>query len=278
MQRPNLAQATKPLALFALLAGMLLLSIDQVAWATPTQSTAGQTVPTATPGGATDRTPTPTSAGCPPAVTSPKAPPSGPTKVIGPGCGATISLGDVTVTISNNGLGFPGTLEVAPVMRQALPVANTGITLFGEPVMLTLSDASGNVSNKAVFANSAQVCFNYTAADLAAVGGDPKNFLVQYYDTSLSPEAWVSLAGTADASNSRVCAATTHAGMFALAGKAGAANPEALPVAGGPAVGNADPAQSSIPWWSWLLIAPLAILVALFIIFFSRRKRPSTTS
>jgi len=277
MQRPNLAQAAKPLALFTLLAGLLLLSIDQVAWATPTQSTAGQTVPTATPGGAIDRTPTPTSAGCPPVVTAPKSP-SGPTKVIGPGCGAAISLGDTNVTVSNDDPGFPGTLEVAPVKGQALPVANTGITLFGEPIVLTLSDASGNAAKKAVFANSAQVCFTYSAADLAAVGGDPKNFLVQYYDTSLSPEAWVSLAGTADASNSRVCAATTHAGMFSLAGKTGAANPEALPVAGGPAVGNADPAQSSIPWWSWLLIALLVLLVAFFIIFFSRRKRSSTTS
>jgi hypothetical protein len=70
------SRLARPVALFLLITGMLLLSLNQVAWATPIQSLSGQTVPTKTPGHAPDPSPTPTST--PQNPSEPTSTPDGP--------------------------------------------------------------------------------------------------------------------------------------------------------------------------------------------------------
>ncbi len=70
------SRLARPVALFLLITGMLLLSLNQVAWATPIQSPSGQTVPTKTPGHAPDPSRTPTST--PENPSEPTSTPDGP--------------------------------------------------------------------------------------------------------------------------------------------------------------------------------------------------------
>lgn len=59
MKVPIVSHLIRPAMLFMLIAAVLLLSLNETAWATPLQGPAGQTVPTRTPGRGLDPTVTP---------------------------------------------------------------------------------------------------------------------------------------------------------------------------------------------------------------------------
>src|SRR5262245_59580324 len=177
MQRSLLLQLVKPVAVIALVAIVVLLGVGSPAWATPAQNRRGQTVPTVTPGRPSI-----------PQVTPPAgAPAAGEVRQsVAPGVAATVATNDgaVAVVLPANSLIVPGTVGVRSVPADQLPTAGAGFALLGKAIEITLFDAQGNPIANPTFANPVQICFAFSADELAGVGGQSEALVVQFYDTS----------------------------------------------------------------------------------------------
>jgi hypothetical protein len=133
-----------------------------------------------------------------------------------------------------------GTIQIAPYPVDQLPNRSSAYT-YMRGCEVKLFDADGNLVPYARFATTAgacapdcvarhnaagdelmfgvrfaapvDVCFPYTDADLARVGGNPGSFVVLYHD----PQAgWIELALILDPVKYIVCGAATQTGIFAL--------------------------------------------------------------
>jgi hypothetical protein len=268
MNLPTVSHLTRLLTLLVLAGAVLLASTQEHAWATPAQHPFGQTIPTATPGKAAT-----------PAVTPPAATPAQGSvqQAVAPGIAATISTSDRTasVVLPANALRTSGTLVLRPMTSGKLPPASPGFKLLGKAIEALLFDAQGRLLAHPSFANPIQVCFTYTAADLATADSQPADLVVQSFDTSTS--TWVALPTALDSSAHRVCGSVTHLALFALTVRSAA--PGAPPQTGAhgtllpgqlPDTGPQTPGLST---WLWVFIAlglVAAVAVALGIRQFKR--------
>jgi len=266
----------RPLALAIIAVGILVLGAQPAAWATPSQSPAGQTVPrrkTATPTATT--TPTakaqPASTAIPAATATPTATN---TPIVAPVSGGLSSFpctirpadpdpstprvvrqavdGNTSITLLNcpwslviapGDIGSPGTLEVKLINARASQPANAGERFFGPHVELTLFDTNGQPIANPAFVHPVTLCFNYDANDLAILG-DPTQFAIELFNTST--QQWDRLTSILDTANSLVCTTLPHLSLYALAARVPV--PGALPRTGAPS----DP---SLPIWIWALLA-----------------------
>ena len=86
------------------------------------------------------------------------------------------------------------------------------------------------------FSQPLQLCYTFTDAELAGIGGDAKNFVIL---TSSDGKTWEELATTVDTANKKVCANVTHFSLFELASHV----PTKIPTTG----------DASMPWWMWVV-------------------------
>ena len=196
MNPGTLSRMGRSIALVAAVAAIMLLGANNSAWATPAQRPAGQTIPTVTPG----------APAAPDVIPPPLTGAAGEAQErVAPGIAATVSTGDgdATVILPANALSASGTLVLRPSSADAAPPANAGFALLGKAVEITLFDAQGKPIAHPSFANPIQVCFAYSAGDLAKVGGNAEALVVQFYDTAASK--WVALPTTVDVSSGRAC-------------------------------------------------------------------------
>lgn len=258
MYRGFLTDLARPFSLTLLIAAVLLLGAGTSAWATPSQSPARQTVPTATPG----LPPTPEIT--PPAESVPGAT----VRVVSPGIAATVSSGDATVVVPANAMSAPGTLEVAPVAAGQLPAASAGYLLLGNGLDATLYDAQGRQVDLSRLTNPIEIYLEYTADDLAKAGGDPANLIIMYYDESTGK--WIALPSTPDPATGRVRAMASEMGTFVLATRS--SNPDLLPRTGITSPGQ--PAQTADTSLVWLAMTIVVLAVAIVLWAFHRRRKP----
>jgi len=173
----------------------------------------------------------------------------------------TTGDGAAVVVLPANALSAAGTLVVRPVPADVAPPAGAGFALLGKTIEITLFDVQGNPIAHPSFANPIQVCFAYTADDLAKAGGTADALVVQFYDTSASK--WVTLPTALDASSSRMCGSVTHFSLFSLAARSSA--PRALPPTSAADLPSSLPktsasAATAVPAWIWAVSA-LALAV-----------------
>jgi hypothetical protein len=260
MKSSSFTRMARPIALFALLAAVLFLGAGKSAWATPLQAQAGQSVPTATPGGPSI-----------PQVTPPPAAVPGETReVVMPGVAATIGTGDASVTLPANALSVPGTVGVRSVSADQLPPSSAGFALLGRAIEITLFDEQGNLIAHPSFANPVQVCFSFSAGDLAQAGGNADALVVQFYDVGAAK--WVALPSKVNASKGSACGSVTHFTLFSLAARV--STPDTLPQTGGANLPSSLPntgsgSASDVPMWLWIVSA-LALIVGGTVIFRAR--------
>jgi LPXTG-site transpeptidase (sortase) family protein len=101
-----------------------------------------------------------------------------------------------------------------------------GLSLLGHRVTIDIMRSDGSFLTD--FTPSLGVCFTYSAADLAIVGGDPSKFTI--WTAPLGALAWEALPTTLYAAQSRVCVQAAHLSDFALFGQPGPVT--ALPATG----------------------------------------------
>lgn len=240
----------RPLALTLVALALLLLSAQPAAWATPAQRPAVQTVPTITPNRDGDReaeTAQPNGEdGNNGDRDSRDCQPSGQPQPlrIQHQSGERHDVGNCpwSLTIPDGAINRDGALEFRLVQPNGVPAPNSGDAIIGAAADLILLDTDGKPVARPTFDQPIQVCFSYSANELARAGDDPARLFIQFYDVNAG--AWVALPTTFDAANRRICAAVSHFTLFSAAAKLPV--PAALPVTGGPT----DPTT-----WLWGLIA-----------------------
>jgi hypothetical protein len=247
MNQHTTSHLARLLTFLALVGAVLLASTQQRAWATPAQDPFGQTIPTATPGRAVDR---------------------------------DISLffttndGAFSVVLPANALRAPASLVLQPMAPEKLAPASPGFGLLGRAFEVLMFDAQGRQVLHPSFANPIQVCFAYTAADLATAGAHPADLVVQFFDTSTS--AWVPLPTTPDPRTQGVCGSVTHLALFALTARSAGSGAE--PQAGAfvaltqGGLSGASLAAPDRPTWLWVLIV-LGILAGIAVALGIRRLK-----
>jgi hypothetical protein len=202
----------------------------------------------------------------------PKSPKSGDTSCpdgsdrenVGPGAARTISNCPWWINVDADDFSADGAISIALVAPGAAPPPNGGEIFVGRQIEITLFDKDGKPVMRPTFGSTIELCYNYSAEDVARAGGTT-NFSIQTYDTAASQ--WVVLSTTLDSANGIICAELPHLSMFGLAAKTGApAAPEAVaapipPVAGvAPAVvpsmlpNTGAGAGEVIPVWIWIMI------------------------
>jgi hypothetical protein len=248
----TLIRLVRPAVLVGVFGALLALGVNQTAWATSADLPRGATVPTPTPGGPSVPTATAVPAqtgGCSTTVADPNAPvPPGAVRgVVDPNCETTVPVGGATVRVPRGGATTPGTIEAQP--EQGILNPNPGFVFTQPQVRIVLYDENGQPISNATFGQPGRVCFTYGAAEMAAAGGNASNLLLQYYDESLNPPAWVNLPLDASAPAGQVCANLTRPGLVTLAIRSTAVVPAALPRTAGEGSANA----------TWLTLAILCV-------------------
>lgn len=184
-----------------------------------------------------------------PCVTRPSDPPNDAPRVI-----REVVNGQTVLTMLNcpwslritaGDLGQAATFELKLVGLGASFPPNAGERFFGPHIELTLFDANGNPISSPTFAQPVELCFNYTAAEAAAIG-DARQFVIELYNPAT--RTWERLTSTLDAANRLICTQLPHLSRYALAARVPL--PSALPNTG--AAGGA-----LVPGWLWLLLAVL---------------------
>lgn len=264
MNRSTLARLVRPFAIALLLAAALLLGAGTSAWATPSQSPAGQTVPTATPGAPI----------VPPVTPPPVYVPGGTEQVVTPGVPATVGAGDVAVVLPANALSVPGTLVLLPQPADKQPLNGGVFVLLGKTIEIMFYDAQGNPVEHPTFANPIQICFDYSADDLSKADGKTDNLVVQFYDTGA--QKWVPLPSSADVATGRACGAASHLTLFGLTART--KTPGALPRTGGlndPAAlpHTGEPADDLAPAWMLWVLSLAVVAAGMLILAYQSRRR-----
>lgn len=90
-----------------------------------------------------------------------------------------------------------------------------------------------------------QICVQYSAADVAAAGGDPQLLALAYYDATAGE--WVALDTDVNTVTGLACAWTSHISVWSLL---------------------AESDGGGLAWWVWVVIgvAGLGLIVAIFAI------------
>lgn len=281
MHPPPVRQFARLAIAFTLTLMIGLLGASHSAWATPVQRPAGQTVPTPTPGGP-QRTPVssgdtasacqiPTTAVTPPGDILPA---EAVRTVLTPCVAATIDIGPLTIVIGEDAVAAPGTLQVAPLVPGDAMPPGANFSMFGRQLSIVFYDANGQIVPHPTFARPIQICFAYAQADLDAIGGNPANFAIRFFDELANN--WVTLP-TTPAPGNKVCASVDHLTLFALTGAAGVTGSAVQPATGPiPAsLPRTDESGVVIPSWVWAAIALLLVTGAALVFWTRRRARVS---
>lgn len=192
---------------------------------------------------------------------------------IGPGTARSISSCPWWVNVDADDFSADGAIEIALIAPGASPPPNGGDIFVGRLIEVTLFDQDGKPVPRPTFSRTIELCYNYSAEDLARAGA-ATNFSLQTFDTATSQ--WVVLPTTLDSTNRIICTELPHLSMFGLAAKisasaappASAAPVESEPVAAPIApVAGAAPANlpsvlpntgagagEAIPVWIWIMI------------------------
>ncbi len=136
--------------------------------------------------------------------------------MIGPGGGdCTSPLGDVTYRFP------PGSLNTTYVARIRMPVGNEVhpaplcTSKIDHEWVIEFLDSGNNLVTPPAFSPPATIIIRYTADDLRAAGGDPKNLRIRFYDRATGK--WVELNPVSvDPANSTVSVVFTQPGICAL--------------------------------------------------------------
>jgi len=261
MNRPTLTHLARPVILALLFTTVLVLGASPSAWATPAQAPAGQSVPTVTPGGPTmpEITPPPTNdtAGAT-------------TQAVTPGIPTTVTSGATTLVLPADALREPGTLVVRSVAPDTLRTVSAGFSFLGKLAEIIFYDAQGNPIEPPTFANPILVCFDYSADDLAKAGGQPDNFLVQFYDTNA--QKWVALPTRPEPARGHACGSVSHLALFALAARS--STPDVLPQTGLTLSEQTTQPSNGSFWWLIVVLAAAAG-ASIALVFRTRRARQS---
>ena len=148
-----------------------------------------------------------------------------------------------SLTIAPGDLNAAATFELKLINAAASQPANAGERFFGPHIELTFFDATGQLIAHPTFAQPLDLCYNYSAADLAPIG-DPALFAIELFNTTT--QQWERLQTTLDTANSRVCTTLPHLSLYAVAAR--------VPVPGSlPRTGAAD--DTAPARWAWGLLA-----------------------
>jgi len=204
----------------------------------------------------------------PPKSSNTSCPDGGSRENIGPGVERTISSCPWWIHVDADDFSTNGALEIAPIAPGAAPPPSGGELFVGRQIEVTLFDQDGKPVTPPTFSKTIQLCYNYSAKELAQAGA-ATNLSIQTYDTAASQ--WVVLPTTLDSANRIICTELPHLSMFGLAAKTGApAAPQvaapAVPQVAAPVAAAAPGVVPSvlpntganedeaIPVWMWILI------------------------
>jgi hypothetical protein len=186
--------------------------------------------------------------------------PGAPQANVGPDTNATVANCPWAAFVVGGDIPVNGTMMILPVPPVTIAPPSAGDSFVGPLADIVLFDAAGNVIPRPSFASPVDICYFLGSGELAAAGGNPSSFIIQYYDTERA--AWVALPTTVDAAGSRACTSVSHLTRFALTVRA--LVPAALPRTGAPA---------ALPPWAWAALAASLLAVGLLALRGARRAR-----
>jgi hypothetical protein len=168
-----------------------------------------------------------------------------PQGAIGPGINATIA--NCPWIVFTNGGSLKGRIEIRPLSPNNLPPPNAGDAFTGPLADIVFIDESGNAVAHPTFSSPIQICYAYSAADLASVANNPSSLMMQFYDEASA--TWIVVPSAANLAAGRVCGTLNHLTKFAMAYHKPV--PASLP--------NTGAGEASFGPWIWLAIT-LALL------------------
>lgn len=231
------------------LAAVVFLTAVPTAWATPGESPQNHTIPT----------PGPTKEKKKPGPAAPTPEPEGkPNQTfqvrLGPGDGVHNVKMPNAGCIQINVYALPWQLlfQITPMSPSSAPTPPAGYRTTTVAYTLKVWDTRNGQETMIVSPDYFHtIC--YTDADLAAANGDPRNFVIAYFDAE--KQEWVELDPTLiDEANRHAVGQTGHASWWALLARESVPEPLMLPETGETASGGGAPISA-------LIVAAFGILL-----------------
>ena len=142
--------------------------------------------------------------------------------------GGTVSnvSSGVTLTFPTGAVSDGSTATISPLAAGETPTIGAGFSLVDTVVEIIVRDAAGNVLSD-FSANPVRICFDYTAGQLLAAGGDTTNLEI-VRNPGLTDEGAITSNRAVDNTAQQICVDVTQFSTWTVAARV----PSALPVTG----------------------------------------------
>ena len=157
--------------------------------------------------------------------------------------------GQISTDFPSGAVAGTAVVTIKSVATSALPQVSQGFKIGETGFVIMALDESG--SEIVTLSQPSTITVKYSAADLAAAGGDPNRLVLAYWDQSAGK--WQALKTSVDTTDMTLSASTTHLSTWAVTAKT-------------------TSGSNGLPPWAWVVIGITAVLVIGIVAYYEVKR------